>query len=1319
MKSPIALWRLLFSHFPTTAHRCQSRFLLGVAVLCSALPAFAAGTGLTGKYFDEYDFTSQKTSRTDATVNFDWGASIPAGTALTSGDYFSVRWTGQIEPQFSETYTFYVAADNGSRLWIDDKLITARAQYVSGGLDMRGTAKLTAGRKVNIRLEMMEGTGSASAKLEWSSPSVARQVIPQARLFTSEVAPETGALMKEVWDGVAGTAISQLTGLANYPDRPLARELIPSFESFHPNWSDTYGTRVTGFIVPQVSGSYSFAVAGDDIVELYLSTGAAEAGKSLIASVPSYTGFREWTKHASQISTARTLTAGQSYYVELRHVEATGDDHFSVAWKTPGSTNWEIIGGDFLVQAGIDKSQPAQSALLDSLATGHPRLLASQERFDWLKAQIAAAPTGNQAVWYNKLLASANTILTQPVNVYNSSDNLDVSRSVLERIYTLALVWQVSGNAQYAERAWMELNAARNFPSWQPSKFLCVAEMTHAFAIGLDWFYGYWSSSRLSTLRSAIINKGLHPGLADYQGREWWTLNDANNWNPVCNGGMVLGALAIGTFNQSLAEDILQRALASVRPVLGHYTADNGAWYEGAAYWDYSAAYLVRMLSGLESALGTDFGYLSSKQGLSESGVVPMHMTGPTEKMYNFGDTANYERSGPELFWFARRYNRPVCAWFQRNFCNDADGGPHPLDLLWYDPRGSNPAVEKVSPDVYFRGATTPTSPAFDTLEAGVFRERWNDSRATYLAFKGGHLGESAHTDLDAGSFMLYANGKNWALDMGAESYSLSGFLNSDPSANPNRWDYYRKRAEGHNTLVINPGNGPDQRLGYNTEILFWRSSPDGDGSVSIMDLTPAYSGANQIRRGLRLLKGRHDVIVQDEIELSTASTVWWFMHFNSDITSTSIAADGTSATLTQGSERLWCKILSGGGVFTVRNSTPFSSSPNPAGQENNAFSKKLSIQLTGVTSKRLTVYLKPLASGDPIPTTMPAVTSLDAWTISAINDAPTISNEANQSVNEDTATGAIPFIVGDDLTAAGSLTLTKSSSNTVLVPNANIVFGGSGANRTVTVTPAANQNGTSIITLSVSDGALTTSDTFVLTVNAVNDAPTISNVANQTVNEDTATGALAFTVGDIETAAASLTVSGASSNTSLVPNANIVFGGSGVNRTVTVTPAANKLGSATITLTVSDGTLTASDTFLLTVTGSALETWRFANFGTTANTGNSADTADPDGDGWTNAEEYVLGSNPMSADGSSPLTAARTASNLTLTFTAAQATGSGYAGVTRFYDVETTTDLANAASWTGVSGYTNITGANQSVTVTQPLTGGPRVYRLKVRLQP
>jgi hypothetical protein len=129
---------------------------------------------------------------------------------------------------------------------------------------------------------------------------------------------------------------------------------------------------------------------------------------------------------------------------------------------------------------------------------------------------------------------------------------------------------------------------------------------------------------------------------------------------------------------------------------------------------------------------------------------------------------------------------------------------------------------------------------------------------------------------------------------------------------------------------------------------------------------------------------------------------------------------------------------------------------------------------------------------------------------------------------------------------------------------------GGSGASHTVTITPAADQSGTATITVTVSDATGgSASDTFVLTVDAVNDLPTISDVADQTTSEDTATAAIAFSVGDLETPAGSLVVSGSSSNTTLVPNANIVLGGSGSDRTVTIIPAADHSGTATITVTV------------------------------------------------------------------------------------------------------------------------------------------------------
>jgi len=216
---------------------------------------------------------------------------------------------------------------------------------------------------------------------------------------------------------------------------------------------------------------------------------------------------------------------------------------------------------------------------------------------------------------------------------------------------------------------------------------------------------------------------------------------------------------------------------------------------------------------------------------------------------------------------------------------------------------------------------------------------------------------------------------------------------------------------------------------------------------------------------------------------------------------------------------------------------------------------------------------------------------AVGSWTTSVvvINTAPTISDITNRTINEDTNTGAIAFIIGDAQTAAGSLSVTRSSSNTTLVPTANIVLGGSGANRTITVTPTANQSGTATITVTVSDGSLTASDSFVLTVSAVNDKPTISAIANRSISQDTSTGSISFTVGDVETSASSLSLTASSSNSTLVPGTSIIFGGSGASRTVAVTPTSGQSGSATITVTVSDGSATETSNFTLTVVSTAV----------------------------------------------------------------------------------------------------------------------------------
>lgn len=203
--------------------------------------------------------------------------------------------------------------------------------------------------------------------------------------------------------------------------------------------------------------------------------------------------------------------------------------------------------------------------------------------------------------------------------------------------------------------------------------------------------------------------------------------------------------------------------------------------------------------------------------------------------------------------------------------------------------------------------------------------------------------------------------------------------------------------------------------------------------------------------------------------------------------------------------------------------------------------------------------------------------------TVNPVSNAPTISSISNQIIDEDSSTALLPFVIGDLDTSALNLVASGSSSNPSLIPNANIVLGGSGNNRTATISPAANQFGSATIWISVSDGANTVSNSFLVTVNPINDLPTVTGITNRVINEDTPT-VIAFDVFDVETSAASLAIAAVSSDTNLVPTANLIFSGTGTNKNVTITPAANKFGSSLITISVNDGIVTTNSSFLLTI---------------------------------------------------------------------------------------------------------------------------------------
>ncbi|MGZ5543555.1 MAG: heparinase II/III domain-containing protein [Limisphaerales bacterium] len=592
---------------------------------------------------------------------------------------------------------------------------------------------------------------------------------------------------------------------------------------------------------------------------------------------------------------------------------------------------------------------PESSAVLKTLRHEHPRLLANAADFERLKQGVQTNETLKG--WYGNVQHRANAILNEAPSKYEIPDGLRLlatSRRVVNRMYDLGMMYRLTGEKKFAERAWAELKAAGEFKDWNSRHFLDTAEMTHGFGIGYDWFYDYWTPEQRTFLRRAIVEKGLNLALGLHRRHGTWT-HMTHNWNQVCNGGTGMGALAIGDEEPAVCGELLHDALESIQLAMVKFAPD-GAWNEGPGYWNYATIYNVTFLAGLESALGTDFG-LSQIAGFSNCGLFPIYMTAPNGHIFDFADCHD-GRDGdmPQLFWLSKKFDRPEYAAFGQQY---AAGSAQ--DIIWAsDAPRAEPVRQRALPsglplDKYFRAA-----------EVATFRSDWKDPNGVCVSFKAGS-NRANHAHLDIGSFVLDALGERWALDLGSDDYNLPAYFGG------NRWTYYRLRAEGHNTLLLDPADGPDQNSKADTRIVRFESKPER--VFAIADITTAYTNASKVLRGIMLLN-RRDVVIEDEIEKKQSGNVWWFLH-----TAAAIHAKGSEAVLELNGKKLFARILSPANAkFEAMQPEPLPTSPHPPVQAKNNGVTKLAIHMPGMARVRLAILLS------PEPTQRPEVMPLDRW---------------------------------------------------------------------------------------------------------------------------------------------------------------------------------------------------------------------------------------------------------------------------------------------------------------------------------------------------
>ncbi|GAB3335404.1 hypothetical protein GCM10027299_44360 [Larkinella ripae] len=523
----------------------------------------------------------------------------------------------------------------------------------------------------------------------------------------------------------------------------------------------------------------------------------------------------------------------------------------------------------------VSRSAPAQTDRIGTQVSlpDHPRILLLKGEEAAIKRTTTSDPTWQKM--HGIILAECDALLdVAPLQrIQIGRRLLDKSREALRRLFFLSYAFRMTQQENYLRRAEKEMLAIAAFSDWNPSHFLDVGEMTMAVSLGYDWLYSGLAESSRGLIKDAILKKGIEPSL-DPKYSNW--LKVTNNWNQVCNAGMVYGALAIFEEQPQLGKQIINRALETVSLPMTEYSPD-GAYPEGYSYWGYGTSFNVMLISALDKAFGQDFGLTAQAGFLKTAGYLEF-MTGPSGNAFNYSDSGLGGGLQPAMFWFAEKLKNPSLLWVERTHLMNDDATKVvknrllPATMLWSAgvKLGSMAAPNEL---MWVGQGKTPVA---------LMRSSWTDPAAVYLGLKAG-TPSASHAHMDVGSFVMEAEGVRWAMDFGMQEYESLESKGVDlwnGRQDSQRWQVFRYNNFVHNTLTV---NNSLQKVTGKAPITAFSKKPDYMNAVT--DLTGLYAESLQkATRGVALVDKAY-VVVRDELENRAAeTTVRWTMLSPADV---------------------------------------------------------------------------------------------------------------------------------------------------------------------------------------------------------------------------------------------------------------------------------------------------------------------------------------------------------------------------------------------------------------------------------------------------
>jgi len=343
-----------------------------------------------------------------------------------------------------------------------------------------------------------------------------------------------------------------------------------------------------------------------------------------------------------------------------------------------------------------------------------------------------------------------------------------------------------------------------------------------------------------------------------------------------------------------------------------------GTYPEGYSYWGYGTSFNIMFLSAMEKAFGNGYG-LEINQGFLKTATYLANMTGPTGKSFNYSDAGSGGGLNPAMFWFARQLNDPSVLWSERLHLETKDLPNDrllPAVMIW----GAGITMDKITPPLKLMWVGQGKNPV------ALMRTSWTDKDAIFVGLKAGSPSVN-HGHMDAGSFIMEADGERWAMDFGMQDYNsleTAGVDLWNMKQNSQRWKVYRYNNYVHNTLTVN--DSLQEVYGYSV-ISQYSDNPSLMNAIT--DLTFLYrDDLKKAKRGIAIVDKKY-VMVRDEIETKNKETkVQWNM-----LTSANVTVVGKDVELTKNGRKLDVRVISPSGAqLKTTNTVPPHSydAPNP-----------------------------------------------------------------------------------------------------------------------------------------------------------------------------------------------------------------------------------------------------------------------------------------------------------------------------------------------------------------------------------------------------